>query len=200
MTKTLQPTELLKKGWEVVKANPALTVGGVLVTAFLPDVAAGILSNMLGMDSLFGLAASVFSFIAGMGLIGIFLQLLRGKKARWEDLFTQYPKALNFFLATIAVSAMVILGLLFLIVPGIYLAIRYQFFAVYIIDKNMGVMDALKASWKLTEGKVMELFTLGLFSLGVILLGILALGVGILVAMPVVYLAQLSAYEQLSKK
>lgn len=197
---TIQPTKLLTKGWEVVKANPALTIGGMLVATFLPDVLAEILANMIGMQELFSLAASIFSFIAGMGLISIFLNLVRNKKANWEDLFSQYSKALNFFLATILVSVMVIFGIILLIVPGIYLAIRYQFFAAYIIDKNLGVMDALKASWKLTEGKVGELFMLGLYSLGAIILGILALGVGVFVALPVVYAAQLLAYDQLSKK
>jgi uncharacterized membrane protein len=41
---------------------------------------------------------------------------------------------------------MIGVGMVLLVVPGIYLAVRYQFMPYLIIDKGMQPMDALRAA------------------------------------------------------
>ncbi len=47
---------------------------------------------------------------------------------------------------------MVAVGLMLLIVPGIYLGLKYQFYGYAIADKGIGPIDALKESDRMTEG------------------------------------------------
>jgi uncharacterized membrane protein len=91
------------------------------------------------------------------------------------------------------------LAFILLIVPGVIWAIKYQFYGYLIIDKKMGVMEALKKSAEMTDGIKLDLFGLGLVLLGVIILGALVLGVGLLAAIPTVWLATAYVYRKLSK-
>jgi len=91
------------------------------------------------------------------------------------------------------------LGLIFLIVPGLYLALKYQFAPILVVDEKMGVMDAIKKSGEMTKGKLMDLFLLSLALLFINILGVLALGIGLLVSSPLSMLAYARVYRQLSK-
>jgi len=86
-----------------------------------------------------------------------------------------------------------------LIIPGIWFALRYQYFGMAIVDKNMGPIEALKYSGQITQGNALKLFGMALASMGVIVLGLLALILGVFVAMPVVYIAMAYIYRTLSK-
>jgi uncharacterized membrane protein len=99
----------------------------------------------------------------------------------------------------IMVTVVVIVGFIFLIVPGIYLAFKYTFVPYLIVDKNLGPIEAMKASSKMTDGIKWDI--LGFYVAGAALayLGLIALGVGILVSAPVAYLAYLLFYDKVLK-
>ncbi len=65
-------------------------------------------------------------------------------------------------------------GIILLIIPGIYWAVRLSFFALIIIDKNAGIIESLKISWRISKGKVWRLIglwaILGLASLPIMLI------------------------------
>lgn len=54
-------------------------------------------------------------------------------------------------------------GLILLLIPGIMIFLRSLFMPYFIVDKNMGPIEAIKASWALTKGKYGQLF--GLFAI-----------------------------------
>ena len=54
---------------------------------------------------------------------------------------------------------------------------------------------ALNESWNMTEGHVLDLFSLGILSLCLVILGIIALVVGLFVAIPVAGLMTAIAYR-----
>lgn len=70
------------------------------------------------------------------------------------------------FLATIAVSIIlsivIPIGLVFLIIPGIFLAISFQFSIYAVAVEDRGPIDALRRSWELATGNRWRLFGLGL--------------------------------------
>jgi len=73
------------------------------------------------------------------------------------DLFSSYPLVINYIIASILYGLMVIVGLIFLIVPGIYLAIKHQFYTYLIVDKGMGPIEAIKESGRITKGALWNL-------------------------------------------
>ncbi len=103
------------------------------------------------------------------------------------------------FLGTSVLAGIIILiGFILLIVPGIIAAIMFSFVTYLVIEKGMQPVEALKESVRLTKGNRLQLFLLGLALLGVNILGLLALGVGLLVSVPVSYLAATHAYRMIS--
>ncbi len=140
-------------------------------------------------------ASSLFSMFIGLGLARCCLSIASGDGATIGTLFSQGPKLINAFLASLLFGFMVMAGLLLLIVPGIILILRYSFFQEAIVDRNLGVIDAFKYSAQLTQNNRLNLFGLGVLSLLIVLAGVLALFVGLIFAIPLVSLITPVAYR-----
>lgn len=69
---------------------------------------------------------------------------------------------LNGFVGGIVVLILVGVGLLFLVVPGVFLAISFFFVRQEIAVEDQNFVDALSASWELTSGNRLGLFGLAL--------------------------------------
>ncbi|WP_318567423.1 hypothetical protein [Salinigranum marinum] len=69
---------------------------------------------------------------------------------------------LNGFVGGIVVLILVAVGLLFLVVPGVFLAISFFFVRQEIAVEDQNFVDALSASWELTSGNRLGLFGLAL--------------------------------------
>lgn len=65
------------------------------------------------------------------------------------------------------------------------------------MDQRLMPVQALRESYRMTEGKFMLLVRLYVWFVGVVLLGLLALIVGVAVAIPVVSIAFAYAYRRL---
>jgi uncharacterized membrane protein len=134
------------------------------------------------------------------GLTRIALDYYGGKKPPFETLFIQFKYFLRIFGSQILIGLIVVGGLILLIVPGIYWALKYQFVTNIIVDKNVGILDAMHQSGELTRGVKLQLLLFDFAMAGVMILGGLALGVGILVAFPIVTLAGIYVYKKLGTK
>lgn len=111
------------------------------------------------------------SLIFAIGFVRIALSFLDGKKPQYVDLWDNWGrKVWHLFLSLLIYLVMVFVGLVVLIVPGIYLALKFHYFPYFIVDKNMGPIEALKASGKLTRGNMWKLFALGLVFVGISIL------------------------------
>lgn len=217
----IDPMACLKRAWELTKRHFGLLIGAGLIYGILSGGFDAATSAALGLntqaeleaESEFGLASqasvptglallqwvlsSLVDLFLGLGLARIGLNLVSGKAADISMLFGEGRKLVPMVAASIMYYAMVVVGLILLIVPGIYLALRFSQFGVAIVDKDMGAIESLKYSARLTEGNKMNLFGLYVLCILVVLAGILALLVGLLAALPVVYLAPYVAYRWL---
>ena len=79
-------------------------------------------------------------------------------------------------------------GFLIFYHPGIYLALRLQFFQAFIIEENAGIIESLHKSWEITKGQALPLFILALVMIGILILGCILFGIGIFVAVPLIYM------------
>lgn len=193
-------SEAIKIGYNITKKN-FLFILGVFVVLILVYSIPSVLQNTLQQES--GLLAVVTIFvwilnmIVNMGIINISLKFVDGKKPDIMDLF--YRKSLLHFIIVSLVTALIIaVGFVLLIIPGIYLAIRLQFSTYLVVDKGMTFVDAIKKSWKMTEGQVWNLF---LFTLLLILLniaGALLILIGLFVTVPTSGIAAAYVYRKLS--
>lgn len=210
---TFSPTEAIKFGWKTFKANPGFLIG-LLVIVYVVQFGVGLITSVPGSNDptkfnfnagtiLLGLVGNIISIILSLGLINALLQLVNTGKGNFSDIFAVFKDInmlINYVVGSIITGLIVIGGLILLIVPGIYLAIRLSQFPYFIIDKKLGAIEAIKGSWNATAGNVMNLFVFGLLCILVVIAGAIALLVGLLVAFPVVSVAAIYVYKMLSQQ
>lgn len=141
------------------------------------------------------LISNIFSIFLGLGMIRVGLNIVSGSPFALGMMFSGGRHLLTALCATILYSAMIVLGLVAFIVPGIYLAFRFSQYMPAIVDKNLGVLQSLKYSWSITTNNCLNLFGLFLLTIGIILAGFLALLIGLIVAVPVVWLTWMVAFR-----
>jgi uncharacterized membrane protein len=67
-----------------------------------------------------------------------------------------------------------------------------------IVDRNLGPIEALQESWRITDGHKMNLFVFGLIAFALLLAGACACGIGVFFVMPIIYIAQMYIYLKLT--
>ena len=113
----------------------------------------------------------------------LFLRGIRNEKIEVREIFDGFKKNyLNIILANLLTFAIVGLGFIFLIVPGIILACRLSFVSYLVMDKNMEPVAAVEKSWEMTRGHGWKIFGMGLLVIPIIIAGLLCFIVGIIFA------------------
>lgn len=110
----------------------------------------------------------------------------------------QSRKIFTYLIASIIMGIAVAIGIFLLIVPGIYLAIRLQFYSAYIVEEDCGIIESLQKSWDLTKGQGMPLFLLLLAMIGTAIVGCILFFVGLFVAVPLIYMMQCYTFRKLN--
>jgi len=115
-----------------------------------------------------------------------------------------YPLYLIYLISNFLFSVAVGIGTILLIIPGIYLFVRLQFFGYYIVDKNASgtdaIIESLQKSWELTRGIAGKVFLLDLALFGLTILGAIPLGLGLFIVFPLIALAYAYVYRRLGRE
>ena len=183
----------LGRAWELLKADFWSLVGGFLVLA----VIGGMLS-LLGLIPLLGLLLNVLVAPAlGLGATAWFLAHARGQRPSVSLIFSQFPRfgeALALYLVSVILIA---IGMLFCLLPGLYLAFAWGAAWGLLADRRGGFWDCLEISRRVLTAHFGWVLLLALVLSLVAASGILLCGVGALVTMPLAYLAYAVAYTRL---
>lgn len=100
--------------------------------------------------------------------------------------------------AAVTTSLLLTLGTVLLVVPGIVAAFLTRYAMTFVVDRGLGTWAAIAASSRLVLKNLVGEVGFALGALGVLLLGLLALEIGLLLAVPLVLLAQTYRYRALS--
>jgi uncharacterized membrane protein len=184
--------EAIKFGWSTTTGNLGLFVFAILTLLIIQ-----LMPMILTQSVVVMIVGTLLGFVVTMGIFRMSLRFIDGENGELVDLFATFPLLINYIIATILVSIIVMIGMLFFVIPGIILGIRLQLYTWVIVDKQVGPLEALQRSWEITRGSAWNLFLLGLLLGLVNILGMLALGVGVLVTGPLSMVAMGYAYRQL---
>ena len=128
--------ESLRFGWAKTKAHSALLFQ-VMLTLFAVQIASSIVSRVLA-HTLMGFFATVVLVVVdvfvGVGFMIIVLKLARGEHATYNDIWPSVELTWRYFVASLLSGLLIIIGLILLIIPGIYLLLRYGMVRFAIID------------------------------------------------------------------
>lgn len=198
MKQTFTITETISQAWDVMKSQLWVLVG-LIIGYVIISFTIGLFSSF---TSLMGIAVYLVNILVGclfyLGYTRNVFQALDGEEPQFSAYGQESRKVFRFFLANILYSVIVFIGTLFLILPGIYLAIRLQFYLAYIVDEDCGIIDSLKRSWEITGDAIMPLLLLFLTMLGLLILGCILLGIGIFIAAPVCWIMYIIVYRKLN--
>ena len=139
--------------------------------------------NSAGMIILQILAAVywllVFSVVKYGGDL-MYLRAIRNEKFEISEMFDGFKKNyINIILANLLTFAIIGLGFVLLIVPGIILACRLAFVSYLVMDNNMEPVAAVEKSWEMTKGHGWQIFGMGLLVIPIVIGGLICFIVGI---------------------
>jgi uncharacterized membrane protein len=196
----------LRFGWETFKKRPWFFIGSTvvillasgLIDAFSSAIDAAVGGSAeqpsvvgtvvnLGLGTLLGMGATAFYLAAQDNPETVDLSLLWHPQPFWK-----YLGASILFALTIA------LGFVLLIVPGIIFSLMFMFTTFIVIDRELGPIEAMKESNRITYGHKWTLLGFALMLVLINLLGAIVLVVGLLVSIPVSSLAVAHAYRVLA--
>ena len=209
---SIEPLEVgacVKRAFEMTKKNLGqlvLAMITVLAVYFVVVLVLGVIDAAMGWNppiesarnqgSVFNqLAMQVVSIFISLGVTRFALNLVSGRPFGIAQIFGEGDKLLRGIGVSVLLGLMVVVGLIFLIVPGIWLGLKYGQAMNALVDRNCGVIDAFKYSAKITEGHKTKLMLLGFAAIGIILAGLIALIVGLVFAYPVAGLTWVLGYR-----
>ncbi|MCL5037756.1 MAG: hypothetical protein M1269_11665 [Chloroflexi bacterium] len=172
--------EYLSKSWRILTENIGLFLLFTIVVLVISSIP---------------VANFVLLPVVLAGFMTVTFMAARGQKFDFNDFFSNFPKTLDLFLAYLITSIFVSIGIVFCILPGIYLSVAYMLVYAVIADSGLDFWKAMEFSRRLVTRQWFSFFLFSLLLCVINLAGLLALGVGFLFTMPLSMIAIAIAYE-----
>jgi len=203
--------EVLSEAWTLFKDNAGLLIGAFAATIAVMGVLQAV-GHFIGAAPVGDAAATANSAVIltfnlvsyatkswlTVGAQRINLAVVRNEPIEFSELFGGGNRALTMFGTGFLMALGIGGATLLLIIPGIIVALGWQFALFYVADTDTGAIEALGASWKATHGQRGALFSLALALVLVNVVGLLACGVGLLASIPVSGLAVAIVFTRIS--
>lgn len=193
-------------GWRQLWKNFLMLLLIVIITVLISSP--GSIVSQIGqkLGGTFAVAGFSFSFVYGIfltnplayGVRFVFLKAARNESLDLGDMFEGFHYYWSAVLAGLLVSVIVVIGMLFLIVPGIIFGCKLAFTPYLVVDREMKVIDAIQESWRMTTGHAWEVFLIGLLGIPIVFAGLLCCVVGVIPAAMWTNLAAASLYHAVS--
>lgn len=143
------------------------------------------------------IALQLLEWIVELGVLAVFLKLVDSSETSVGDIFKNWDKVFAYVVGTVLFGIVVVIGLILLIIPGIYFGLRLQFYAYLIIDKGLSPFEALSESYNLTRGFTFDLLILAFIQIFVGIFGLLFFIIGIIPAIGYLYVVNAMVYRSL---
>ena len=176
----------LSEGWQLYLREPMLLSVAALIVGIANAVASWV---------------PFASLLIGPPLLGsLYLMVMavdRGDQVSLSNLGDGFKYFLPLVLASVLVSIIIGVGLILLVIPGLYFALAYGFTTLNIVDKGLEFWPAMETSRKTITSVFWSYLVLGILMLVIIIIGSIPFGLGLVVAIPVCIAAQYSYYKAL---
>jgi len=157
-------------------------------------------SGMVGGSIIASLFFGGLSFLAQLfiqsGIVKGSLDLTRGKPISLGSMFSGID-FVQVLIASLILAVATIIGIVLCVLPGLAVMFLTSFTLYFIIDKELPAIEAIKASISFTMANAGTLIVFFLACIAAYIVGAVLCGVGLLVAIPVVVIAQAYTYRTL---
>ena len=141
-----------------------------------------------------------FSILFGPLLAGymlIFVEKIRGNDVKAFDIFKGFNRFIPIVIVFYLTKAIIAIGIFLLVIPGLIFISWFFFVELLILDKKIGVFEAMKLNKKMSSERGIWYYVV----LNVVLVAILSIlggisfGIGTVIVTPVVFAIYAVAYE-----
>lgn len=141
----------------------------------------------------------IINSVVGVSIFASILEILRNNGGRYRFNHGLSPVVyLKVVGCQFIYGLAVYVGLIFLIAPGIFFAVRWVFAPIYLIDHpEAGIGEALRASWDKTADHFWPLLGLGIVTGLIAGAGLVVCCVGYFFTLTILYIAQVITYRLL---
>ena len=129
----------------------------------------------------------VYPLGIGLGLLGI--RRAAGKDTPLSTLWEPYSQFIPLVVMLVLMGLLIVGGFFLLVLPGIYVAVAYSFAPYLMIEKNMGVWEALETSRKAITTCWWRYFGLLLIAVLLFIVGTIPLLIGLVWVLPIMAIA-----------
>ena len=142
--------ESAKKNW--------LKFIGMIIFAIIVMVLTAYIGYSIG-ETIGSILTMIVSILLSFGFIKNTINLTRDQPVDFKAFFNANPMTMvNFLIAMMISSLMITIGFILLIIPGFILAYMLILVPYLIVDKDMGALEAIAESMRLTKGYKMDIF------------------------------------------
>lgn len=179
-----------------------LVGAGIGAALDMSEDAVGALIMVIAVPlSLLGYAVMLAVFVpAQVLMLRGGLATARGEEATLGTMAADMPRLTwrGMGLSLLIIAAL-LPSMLLLYIPAIYLGMRWSLAFYLLIDADMGVIDSMRTSWQLTEGRVLDLFVKYMvFGVGATVLGLVTCYMGFVIILPLQMVLTAVIYLRLS--
>lgn len=194
-------SEVFNTSWKSLKAQIWVLVGlyiGYFILCMILSMFAIPVQTSFTSGMIVNLILWIFSGIFMLGYLKNIFQALDDEEPQFSAYGQQARKIITYLITMLISTVAILIGIGLLIIPGIYLALRLQFSLAFIVEENVGPIEALKRSWEITQNHVMELLLLGLLMIGIAIIGTILFLVGMFVAIPLIFTMYCYTFRKLN--
>ena len=194
----------LSVGWEGMTHKFLMILCVMLISGFFAGMP--ILAYIFGYDMiqrhlllvlLLAIYQIVVSAVIWLGLLKMSLHVNHQQPFTVDDFLAVGAQLPSYFGASIIRFIFVAAGYMFFFFPGVLIQTKLDQADYFIVDRKMGPIAALEASWRATNGAVLMLWLFGIITFFVQFVGWCALLIGALPANMIVLLSKAHVYENL---
>jgi len=195
----INAVELLKESWQDLRGRwkPFYTVASiygitVIAVQILAEILYAVHLGLIGWT-----ISTIFTILLGGGFTYAVLKFVRGEKPEIIDVFALFEDmglGANYVLMSVLKNIITAIGFFLLLVPGIYLSVGYMFSSFLMLDKGLSPWEALETSRKTVHKNWFQYFLFVLVLIIVNIIGAIPLGLGLIVTLPISYIALTKLY------
>ncbi|SFT95788.1 hypothetical protein SAMN04489724_2964 [Algoriphagus locisalis] len=184
--------DILEKAWEMFKSRALFHVGFIVIVALIQYGFSAYLEDFTFLYTI---------FLAPALVCGFYLVANRQSQKEnidFQNFFDGFKYWWDLVVTNLISSILIVFGIILLIVPGVYLLVGYMFSLLFVIFGGFDFWTSMELSRKLVHSNWLKFFLFLLALLGVNILGLLFFIVGIVVTIPISYLAIYILFEELT--
>ena len=205
-------SEVLSEAWESVMGTKLIFLAAMFIYIVIAGGMSVIVSFLFDSQSYYDAGMVAQGFLSDqavswltlpvtlpvlVGLVMLGIKRAHDLELTIASVFDYYVLVWPLVFASIVMNILIIVGMVLLILPGIYLATAYMFALALIVDKRLSLWEALESSRKAVTAHWFKIFGLNILMALIILLSALPLGIGLFWTVPLAFIANGILYRKI---